>query len=197
MSTSRILTVVFGLISVGLAWYLYDRITTSIDEADRIERMEAAIIDKLKMIREAEIAYKSVNGKYTSNWDSLIAFVDSGNFYIVERTERVITLEYGADSSWVEIDTLGTKLVLDSLFNSDLYPNFNLAALPYVPGIDPPVKFVAWADKITKAGVLVDVLEVFNPQPVNPARDEESEYNTRKPLRFGSRTSVTTAGNWE
>lgn len=197
MSTSRILTVVFGLISVGLAWYLYDRISTSIDEADRIERMEAAIIAKLKMIREAEIAYKSVNGKYTSNWDSLIAFVDSGNFYIVERTERVITLDYGADSTWVEIDTLGTKLVMDSLFSAAQYPNFNLASLPYVPGIDPPVKFVAWADKITKAGVLVDVIEVFNPQPVNPARDEESEYNTRKPLRFGSRTSVTTAGNWE
>ena len=197
MSTSRILTVVFGLISVGLAWYLYDRIAASIDEADRIERMEAAIIDKLKMIREAEIAFKSVNGKYTSDWDSLMAFIDSGNFYIVERTERVITLEYGADSTWVEIDTLGTKLVMDSLFNAAKYPNFNLASLPFVPGIDPPVKFVAWADKITKAGVLVDVIEVYNPQPVNPARDEESEYTTRKPLRFGSRSSVTTAGNWE
>lgn len=197
MSTSRILTIVFGLISVGLAWYLYDRINASIDEADRIERMESAIINKLKMIREAEIAYKSVNGKYTSNWDSLIAFVDSGNFYIVERTEIVITLDYGADSTYVEIDTLGTRLVRDSLFSATKYPNFSLSSFAYVPGIDPPVKFVAWADKITKAGVLVDVLEVFNPQPVNPARDEESEYNTRKPLRFGSRTSVTTAGNWE
>lgn len=197
MSTSKILTYVFGLISIVLAWYLYDRINTSIEEADRIERMEAAIINKLKMIREAEIAYKSVNGRYTSNWDSLIAFLDSGLFYIVERTEIVITLDYGADSTYVELDTLGTTSVRDSLFSADKYPNFNLASLPYVPGIDPPVKFEVWADKITKAGVLVDVIEVFNPQPVNPNRDEESEYNTRKPLRFGSRTSVTTAGNWE
>ena len=36
---------------------------------------------------------------------------------------------------------------------------------------------------------MVNAIEVKNPRPVDPSRDEESEYNTRKPLRFGSRTS--------
>ena len=83
------------------------------------------------------------------------------------------------------------------IFTAKKWPRFKLETLPYVPGVEGDVKFDIWADKITKAGVLVNVIEVKNPKPVNPNRDEESDYNTRKPLRFGSRTSVTTAGNWE
>lgn len=159
--------------------------------------MEADIIDQLMMIRDAQVAYKAVNGSYTSDWDKLLNFVDSGQFYILEKKEFIITLDYGADSTYVEVDTLGTVSVKDSVFTKDKYPDFDLNTLAYVPGIEPPTKFNMWADKINKAGLMVDVLEVWNPSPVDPARDEESEYNTRKPLRFGSRTSVTTAGNWE
>jgi len=83
------------------------------------------------------------------------------------------------------------------LFTKKKWPNFNLSTFAYVPGVTPQTKFDIWADKITKAGLLVNAIEVKNPSPVDPSRDEESEYNTRKPLRFGSRTSVTTAGNWE
>lgn len=197
MSTTRILTIVFAITSLGLAFFLYSSINTSISEAERIERMESAIINKLKMVRDAQMAYKAVNSQYTSDWDALLAFVDTGSFYLVERTETIITLAYGADSTYVELDTLGTVFVKDSIFNKTKYPNFSLEQFPYVPGVNPAVKFNMWADKITKAGVLVDVVEVVNPQPINPNRDEESEYNTKKPLRFGSRTSVTTAGNWE
>lgn len=197
MSTTRILTIVFAITSIGLAYYLFDSINSSIQETKRIERIEKAVIEKLKMIREAQIGYKAVNGQYTSDWDKLLNFIDSGSFYLVERTETIITLDYGADSTFVEIDTLGTVPVRDSLFTADKYPNFNLETLAFVPGNEEGAKFQMWADKITKAGVKVDVVEVWNPAPVDPARDEESEFNTKKPLRFGSRTSVTTAGNWE
>jgi hypothetical protein len=197
MSTTKILTVVFALTSIGLAYYLYYSINSSIQEEKRIKRGEERIIERLKMIRSAQEAFQTVNGRYTSDWDKLLAFIDSGSFYITERTETIITLDYGADSTYVEIDTLGTVQVKDSLFNARKYPNFNLAQLPYVPGVTPPVKFEMFADKITKSGVKVDVVEVWNPKPINPERSAESELNSRKPLRFGSRTSVTTAGNWE
>ncbi len=195
MTKTKIFTIVFALTSIGLAYYLFYTINSSIKEAERIERMENAIINKLKLIRDAEIAYKAVNGSYIGNWDTLIAFVDTGDFYLIERTETVITLDYGADSTYIELDTIGTVGVKDSLFSK--IPNFRAENLPYVPGIQPPTKFEIWADKIPKAGLMVDAIEVWNPVPVNPARDEESEFNTRKPLRFGSRTSVTTGGNWE
>lgn len=197
MSKTKIFSILFGIIAAFLAWYLFDSINSSIQTTQRIEKMEARIIEQLKMIREAELGYVAANGSYTSDWDKLIAFVDTGRFYITEKTETIITRDYGADSTHVEIDTIGTVSVRDSLFSKDKWPRFNLSTLPYVPGIEPPTKFDIWADKIDKAGVKVNAIEVKNPKPVNPARDEESEYNTRKPLRFGSRISVTTSGNWE
>lgn len=197
MSKTKIVSVVMLVVWVSLAVFLVYSIKSSIDEAERIENAEARIIEQLKMIREAEIAYMSVNGQYTSDWDKLLAFIDTGNFYLTERSETIIPQPYGKDSIYVEIDTLGTKAVIDSLFGANKWPRFNLATLPYVPGVEPAVKFDVWADKILKAGLLVNAIEVKNPRPVDPTRDEDSEYNTRKPLRFGSRTSVTTAGNWE
>ncbi|RED97506.1 hypothetical protein [Marinoscillum furvescens] len=197
MSKTKIFSYIFGIIAIGLAYYLYNSISTSIQETERIAKLEARIIEQLKMIREAELAYAAVHGQYTSDWEKLTNFLDTGSFYITERTETVITLDYGADSTHVEIDTIGTVPVRDSLFTADKWPKFNLSTLPYVPGVEPPTKFDVWADKIEKSGVKVNAIEVKNPKPVNPERDEESEYNTKKPLRFGSRTSVTTAGNWE
>ncbi len=194
MNSTRILTLVFLVVALVLAYFLVSNIASSINTEKRIAKMEAAIIDQLKLIRKAEIAYQSVNGQYTSDWDKLINFVDSGRFYIIDKKETVIPLEYGADSIYVELDTIGTVAVKDSIFNN--IPNFSSERLPYVPGTN-NVKFEIRADKITKSGVLVDVIEVWNPKPVDPRRDEESEYNTRKPLRFGSQTTVTTAGNWE
>jgi hypothetical protein len=197
MSTTKVLTIVFGLIAAGLAYFLYNSINSSIEESKRIGRLEARIIEQLKMIREAELGYEAVNGQFTSNWDNLLAFVDTGSFYLTEKTEFTKTLSYGADSSWVVVDTLGTVPVMDSLFTPDKWPKFQLSTLPYVPGVEPAVKFDIWADRIDKSGVTVNVIEVVNPKPVDETRDPESEIPSRRPLRFGSRTSVTTAGNWE
>ncbi len=197
MNKTKILSLVFFVVAVGLAFYLVYSIRYSISEKERIARMENDIKNQLMMIREAELAFLAVNGQYTSDWDKLISFVDSGNFYLIQRTEKVFELSYGADSVSVTLDTLGTVQVRDSLFTQAKWPQFDLETLAYVPGVNPPTKFLLWADRITKGGVEVNVIEVVNPKPVDPNRDEESEYNTRKPLRFGSRTSVTTSGNWE
>ena len=47
------------------------------------------------------------------------------------------------------------------------------------------------------ARLKVDVIEVRDPNPINPIRKESNEQKARKPLRFGSRLDVSTAGNWE
>jgi hypothetical protein len=66
-----------------------------------------SIIQKLQLIRDTEVAYQMVHGKYTSNWDSLISFLDSGTIYITERKEEIIQKEYGAEEVIVHIDTVG------------------------------------------------------------------------------------------
>jgi hypothetical protein len=196
MNWTKISTLVLFIVALVLAYYLFSRIKFAIDEEKRIVAHENAVIAKLTMIREGELAYLSVNGQYTDNWDSLSKFMQTGDFYIIQRTETIITLSYGADSSVVHLDTLNTVKVYDSLFSEVKYPNLNFDRLMYIPGTDNKI-FEIFADVITKGGVSVNVLEVRDTAPENPIRKETNEARNKKPLRFGSRTDVTTAGNWE
>jgi len=194
MSSTRIFFIVFLITAIGAGYYLISSINDSIQQANRIKKAEQAVIKQLEMIREAELAYVATNGNYTDDWDSLIHFVKNGVFYLTEKEETIYQLSYGVDSVVVNIDTIGTVPVYDSLFAKK--KNFNVDRLPYVPGYD-NVKFEIVADEIEKSGKMIDVIEVWNPKPVNPERDPDSEYRSKKPLRFGSQFSVTTSGNWE
>lgn len=269
MNLTKILSIIFLAGSIGLAWYLGSNIKETIDEREMISEREQAVINKLMLIREAEIVYQEVNGNYTDNWDSLINFIQNGRVPIVEKKETIITLSYGADSIIVSYDTLeiisakeriftasynvnsandgtfvgykanvgdrvrrgdlayelnqngrvvghkfkdGGKVtsvtdlsrgdevekgdLLMTLEETKFNPNVDLSRLAYVPGYD-NVKFDIYADEIEKGNVFVDVIEVRNPRPFDPTRSEDSEFANRRPLRFGSRTNVTTSGNWE
>ena len=269
---TRIISIVLLVIALGLAYYFVSRIKFAIDEEERIELSEALVIDKLKFIREAEIAYQEINSRYTDNWDSLISFVKYGQYPITQKTETIIEKPYGGDSIIVHIDTLeiisvkeyifteehnvyaaDDGLFMEYLVNEDDYvvqgqkiykmvsattgkvvdqiakksgrvvnltsraansnlvraellfsmieekfdANMDLDNIAYIPLTNPPVKFDVFADRINKNNLLVNVIEVRDIAPVNPRRSEENEANNRKPLRFGSRSEVTTAGNWE
>jgi len=194
MNSTRIFFIVFLVTAVGASVYLFNSINSSIQQSARIKEAEKKIIAQLKLIREAELAYISVNGEYTSDWKKLIEFINKGVFYVIEKKETIVEESYGVEKVTVEIDTLGTVPVYDSIFAK--YPNFDADRLPYVP-VYKNVKFNIATNKIDKNGIKVAVIEVWNPKEVNPERDEDSEYTSKKPLRFGSQYSVTTSGNWE
>lgn len=195
MKLSKVFSWVFLVVALGLAYFLIDSIRTAIEEEDRIKRVEAAVIEKLKVIREAQIAYQSVYGEYSSDWASLKEFMRNGDLYIIERTEETKLLEYGAEETIVTIDTIGIVAVSDSIFSEERYPSLNIDRLQYIPGSNGK-EFELFADKIEKGNVLVAVVEVKDSDPVDKTR-VESNPNNRKPLRFGSRVDVTTSGNWE
>ena len=184
------------LIALFLGAYLVNSIKSSIDEKERISKVEKKVQDKLMLIRKAEIGYQAVNGNYTDNWDTLANFIDNGLFYITEKTETIIQLSYGADSVYVEIDTLGTLPVVDSLFSAPKFASYDFSQLKYIPETE-NAEFEIFVAEIEKSGVNVDVIEVRDTQPADPKRKEDNDGRNRKPLRFGSRTDVTTNGNWE
>ena len=193
MSLTKILTVAFLVIAVGIAYYLYDRIKFSIEEEERIARIEAQVIEKLKFIRDAEIIYKDANGRYTSDWNKLRSFIDTGTLYITQRREITTLLEYGAEETTIEVDTLASVPVKDSLFNNPSYQKFSDADLSTVPVSN--AEFELFADMIDRNNVQVSVFEVKDTAPVNP--DRRGDESVVGPLRVGSRTEVTTSGNWE
>ena len=193
MTLTKILTIAFLAVAGGIAYYLYDRVKFSLDEEQRIAGVEAQVIEKLKFIRDAEIMYRDSNGQFTSDWGKLKSFVDTGTIYITQRREITELLEYGKEETTVEIDTLGSIPVRDSLYSNPAYQKFDLANIAQVPVTNE--QFELFADKIERNNTQVSVFEAKDPEPVNPER--RSENSVRGPLRVGSRTEVTTSGNWE
>src|SRR5690606_38924797 len=134
MNLNKILSIVFLLVALGLGYKLYESVDSVMEEENRIARTEARIIEKLQMLRDAQVAYQGTNGEYAGNWNDLKNFIQNGNIYIVQRTETTELLDYGEEVTTVEFDTLGSVGVMDSLFNERKYPDFNLDALAVVPG---------------------------------------------------------------
>ena len=193
MGVTRILSVVFLLIALGLGYMLYKGVDDVMQEEKRLALIEARIIEKLQMLRDAQVAHVASKGKYADNWDSLRNFIEDGRIWLVQRSEQTTLLEYGKEETTVTIDTLGSVNVRDSLFNERRYPNFNLENLHIVPGSGGQ-QFEFFADKIERSGREIGVFEIRDPAPINPKRREN---NNEKALRVGSRTDSSTSGNWE
>jgi hypothetical protein len=194
MTKTKIFTYVLLIPIVILAYLIYDGIRGPIEEQKRIAAIEARVIDKLKMLRQLQLGYYSVNGSYAGKWQDLINFANQGRFLNVQRREIIIPdIRPGVDSVRVEIDTLGTVAVRDSLFPTSRYPDFDPATLPVIPGSGGK-QFELFAGKVNRNNLNVDVFEIKDTAPVNPARRAK---NNEKALKVGSREEATTAGNWE
>lgn len=80
-----------GLVSIlllALAGYLTFLIYSGVMEPIKFDiekkKRYAKVIDKLKLIREAQIKYKDVKNTYASNKDSLIYFIEKDSLAIIE-----------------------------------------------------------------------------------------------------------------
>ncbi len=126
MNLTKILSIVLFVVSLGLAYYLYDSIHSTIEFRQSIADTEKQITDKLAVIREAEKAFLEQHGHYTANWDSLSNFIENGRVPITIRTEKITQLSYGEEKVEVKIDTLGYMPARDRVFKKNY--NTNAAA---------------------------------------------------------------------
>lgn len=191
MNLTKILTGVFFVLAVVVAYFLYDGINSTIEKGKEIERVENMVKAKLELIRDVQVAYQSTFGDYADTWEKLISYADSGSIYVIERTEIIKTLDYGAEESTFVYDTLEVVPVKDSLFTRG-YDVSKLPELPHSRG----KYFSLYAKDSIRSGVSVDYIEVVDTYPFDLTRTDDNENEKRRPLRFGSRTDITTAGNW-
>ena len=209
MTKTQIFSYLMFIPVVILGYLLYDGIAGTIIREQQIRDSEALVRDKLILVRAAEKAYLSQKGKYTADWDSLAIFLKTDSIYITEETEiysmrtpddpDFYTL--GAEKVEIQVDTIevitAMQAVRNELPEENLFlKNINPDRLAFIPGKDEK-KFDIFVDKIEKSGVMIDVIEVVNRFPEDKSRDDDNENPRRRFLRFGSRTEVTTAGNWE
>lgn len=123
MNLTKILTYVLLAVSLYLAYFLYNSVEKTIDDKESIARKEAAVIERLKLIREAEIVFHEVNRRYTTNWDSLGAFIENGKVPIIQRREEIKQKAYGGEEVIVHIDTLGFVSAKDRIFKKNYSVN--------------------------------------------------------------------------
>ena len=192
MSLTKILTVVIFLGALTFGYFLYDGIDSTIEKAKEVERVESKVRAKLELIRDAQIAYQGTYGDYADTWENLIAYVDTGKIWLIQRIETITLQDYGDEISTFTYDTLGFRTVRDSLFKM---PNFNPQNLPELPHAEGKY-FSLYAKDSVRSGVNVDYVEVVDTYPYDRTRTEDNEIKNRRPLRFGSKTEITTSGNW-
>ncbi|MCC5932002.1 MAG: acetyl-CoA carboxylase biotin carboxyl carrier protein subunit [Cyclobacteriaceae bacterium] len=116
MKWVKIASAFFFLVAIALAAFFVYRIKFKIDEDRFIDTQEKMVIARLQMVRDAQIAFLAGNQRYAGSWDTLVAFIDTGNIYITNRREKIEILEYGRENVTITIDTIGQVPVKDSLF---------------------------------------------------------------------------------
>ncbi len=193
MTLNRILSIVFLAGALILGYFLFRSVDDVVEEEKRVALTEARIIEKLQMLRDAQIAYQASKGEYAGSWNELRDFIEDGEIWLVQKKETTKLLEYGKEETTVTYDTLGSVPVMDSLFNERKYPNFDITNLHVVPGSGGKT-FEFFADKIERSNREISVFEIRDPDPINPERRTN---NKERALRVGSRTDTSTSGNWE
>ena len=204
----RFIKLILWLLIIFFAWKVYGSINGPIEFNKVKNERYLKVIDKLKDIRNAQIAYKSVNGIYSDNFEGLIKFIDTAQYTLIQKRDSSF-LEYDRTfridmlREVVVIDTLGFASVKDSLFgNSDRYKN--MSKVP-IEGVDEIFKIKS--DVIDKNGYNVPVFEVRVSKDVVLFDQNKDLLKQEKGLMsvdgvngpdivLGSLTEVSTNGNW-
>lgn len=202
----KVIQVVLFVVIIVLGYVLYSSIQNPIEFNKEREKRYGAAIEKLKDIREAEVAYKSVRGKYTGSFDTLIHFLKTDSL-TVERVKGEIPDSLDKAEALKEgiISLEATKIpVKDSIFSSN-YPVDSMPFVPYTKGDS----FQLGAGEImTGSEVKVKVFEAAVPNEVLlQGLDEQLVINHSSKyeritgyagLRVGSLNKATNnAGNWD
>ncbi len=199
-------TIIQILLSVAILLLGY-MLADSINQPIRFQQEQRArynrTIDRLKDIRTAQLAYRSVHGEFTGSFDTLIDFINNDSFRVV------MSIGDMDDSLAVALgqiirDTIRVS-VRDSLFRRG-YPTDSLRYVPFTGGREE--FFLGAGEVMTGSGLGVKVFEAhvhndvllsgLDRQLVINMNDERVRRDLFPGLRVGSLTETTNnAGNWE
>tara|TARA_S200000501_G_scaffold150660_1_gene142166 strand:- start:7071 stop:7727 length:657 start_codon:yes stop_codon:yes gene_type:complete len=208
MNKKRALELFLWVLSIFFATQIYSSINGPIKFNQVKNDRYTMVIDRLKDIRTAQIAHKDVNGFYANNFDSLVSFVDTGIFTLIEKRDSSY-LEYNRTYridmlKEIEIvDTLGFVSVKDSLFGDN--ESYKMMAVVPIDGTNS--EFSIKADIIDKNGYQVPVFEVKIQKNIvlfdqnKDLLDQENKIISVDAVNgpeiiLGSMTDVSTNGNW-
>ncbi len=200
----KIISPLLWLIIILLAYLNYSSIMEPIHFNKEKTKRYMKVIDNLKMIRDAQEAFKEITGKYSSSFDLLIPFLDTAQFVLVEKKDtsymqynKLYRMDMMVEKTL--IDTLGYEPVKDRLFGGkDIYKTMR-----FVPFTD-NIEFQMESGAIKRSGINVPVFcvkidkrTVLKGLQMHLIKAEEEAIDVKgKYIQIGSMEKVTVAGNW-
>lgn len=191
-SLKMILSSILIAMVLGLSWANYLSIIKPIEFKAEKERRHKHIIQRLKDIRTAELAFKSKYHRYTSDFDSLMNFLRNDSLSVVKAIGEVpdtMSLEDALMKGIVSRDTIGIN-AFDSLFASQSIDSreheFLIDSLPVIP-FSGGKKFLLEAGYVERSNVKVPVFQATDAAP----------FDKNDVKQVGSMSDPKTNGNWE
>ena len=154
-----ILSILLALLCVFLVYKIYDGVMEPVRFEKDVNARKKVAIQQLKDIRDLQVAYKSVNDRFTASFDTLKQFYKNGEMVVLmqigskddslawENTQKITgTREFKKlskpeqDAKFLDLYRKGEKLVFsistpiavkDTLFNNR--PDFCPDSLKYIP----------------------------------------------------------------
>ncbi|WP_068472318.1 hypothetical protein [Saccharicrinis aurantiacus] len=206
-----VIQIILFLVIAGLAYAVVESVQKPIRFQKSHKMRSTEVIERLKDIRTAQVAYKTRYDKYTGSFDTLINFVKTDSLQLVKKegslsdslVEAGWTEEKALKVGLISRDTIAVG-VADSLF-ADSYP---IDSLRYIPFTDGEQFELGAGIVLTGSGVKVQVFEAkvennvylngLEEQEVINLNDKARKLERYAGLKVGSLEETNNnAGNWE
>jgi len=188
-------------ISAGLLALNYKSIMDPIEFNTEKDRRYSQVIQRLKDLRAAEIAYKGVYGSYCGNVDSLMKFINEDSIAIVKSIGNVpdtLTEQTALEMGIISRDTsfeAASKSIFNEAYLKDRKLPLNPLELDLIPFSDGE-RFIVNAGEIEKNNVMVPVFEIKAPKELVLTGMNKRLIKQEKDLIVGKMSDASTSGNW-
>ena len=188
-----------------LAWFVYRSPISLKEFQEESNYRKAAVVQSLKDIRTAQVAYKDKYRVYAGNFNSLLDFINNDSIALIKaigETPDSLSEEQALEAGIISRDTLFLSAG-ESIFNADYLStrderfDFDLNTLQEVP-FSEGEQFSIEAGDIEKGKVIVQVFEVSTTYAAFlkgiDANNKGIDLNDI--IRVGSMSEASINGNW-
>jgi len=202
----KVVQIVLGIAIIILAYILIMQIMTPVKFNNEVKSREAAVIERLKDIRTAQRAYRSVYQKFTPSMDTLV------NFLLKDSMTFVRAMGSADDSAAVASGAFRREnfkvAAIDTVFGTKRLTAEQIKDFPYIPYGEGNKFIMEAGDLMTGSQVVVPVFECRAPyksflgdldeQQLINLIDLRKSLGKYEGIKAGSMTEATNeAGNWE
>lgn len=186
-----------------LAFLVYNSIASKINFEEETKLRRGKVIERLKDLRVAQLAHKSVNNAYAKNSEDLLNFIKLDSFPVIKAIGTVpdtLSEEQAVQMGLVSRDTSYVN-VQDSIYSPRYLEGrlgFRVDDLPKIPFAMNGEVFEFEAGEIEKGKVQVQVFRIFAKFAIiYTGLDTENEaIDLEDGLGVGSMFEPSTSGNW-